>query len=119
MTSTDNTSKRIIQLTKFWYDYVTKDHHKDRDCHWYVEVDYAYGDKPKYTAYHSGYIADHLVGSYRDTFEEAQADLLNLIKQAIEEEREWAEAVLEDPEEWEPEQVEKAKMVRSLNYEYQ
>jgi hypothetical protein len=29
--------EEITKLTNEWYFLIGKDHHKDRDCHWYVE----------------------------------------------------------------------------------
>lgn len=55
--------KEFIEATERWYREVNKDHHKDRDCHWYVgvEKDYAYGDDAETQCWfvkHNGYIID-------------------------------------------------------------
>lgn len=49
---------RIIELSNFWYSYVNKDHHKDRDCHFYIKEVYSYGEKPYWRIEHYGYIVD-------------------------------------------------------------
>ena len=50
--------EEIVSLTQKWYRYVSLDHHKDRDCHWYITKTYSYGEEPYYEAHHSGYILD-------------------------------------------------------------
>ena len=35
--------KRILKLTKLWYRYVNMNHHKDIDCHWYIQDVWSYG----------------------------------------------------------------------------
>jgi hypothetical protein len=47
----------IQELSRRWYNYVCMDHHKDRDCHFYVEKKWSYGEEPVYYAYHYGYRA--------------------------------------------------------------
>lgn len=51
--------EEITKLTAKWQMYVSLDHHKDRDCHWYIQKTWSYGEEPYYEAYHSGYILDH------------------------------------------------------------
>jgi hypothetical protein len=46
----------ITKLTKEWYTLIGQDHHKDRDCHWYIETAWSYGYDPVYTIHHYGYI---------------------------------------------------------------
>lgn len=52
-----STSDQITELCRRWYNYVGQDHHKDRDCHFYVEKKWSYGQEPVYIAYHYGYRA--------------------------------------------------------------
>ena len=35
-----NIVEEITKLTDEWYFLIGKDHHKDRDCHWYIEALY-------------------------------------------------------------------------------
>jgi len=46
----------ITKLTKEWYTLIGPDHHKDRDCHWYIETKWSYGQPPQYHISHYGYI---------------------------------------------------------------
>lgn len=46
----------ITKLTKEWYTLIGPDHHKDRDCHWYIETKWSYGQSPEYHISHNGYI---------------------------------------------------------------
>lgn len=79
--------EEITTLTTKWYKYVNLDHHKDRDCHWYIEKVWSYGDEPYYVAYHNGYIADDWKSPKCDTEELAQTILCdrlkNLLKSAV------------------------------------
>jgi hypothetical protein len=52
--------QEITKLTDEWYSLIGKDHHKDRDCHWYIETKWSYGQPPKYNVQHWGYILDHI-----------------------------------------------------------
>jgi hypothetical protein len=59
----NDTEQEFIKATGRWYEFVGRDHHKDRDCHWYVTKDevYSYGEPSKQSGYsvrHRGYIAD-------------------------------------------------------------
>lgn len=57
--------KEFIKATKKWYKYIVKDHHKDHDCHWYLnQVNrFSYGEEETqeyWEMVHNGYIADDL-----------------------------------------------------------
>lgn len=85
----NETEKEITRLTEIWYRFVSQDHHKDRDCHWYIEKYYSYGEEPYYQAYHYGYVADDFRGSKCTTLEEAEEELLNAIRFAIHNAKGW------------------------------
>ncbi len=107
--------KEIIELTQKWHEYISPNHHKDRDCHWYIEVDYAYGEEPIFTACHYGYVADALMGEPQGTLEDAERDLLNLIKKAVGQQKEWVDRVLATKEEeWDEDQIEQAEKYYEL-----
>ena len=109
------TQEQIIELSKKWYEYVGKNHHKDRDCHWYIETDFAYGDKIAFTACHYGYVfEDFETPPPRSTYEDAEGDLLELIKEAIKSQKEWIDRVLANPKWWDEEQIEQAKTYYKL-----
>lgn len=59
------------KLTEFWYDYVGCDHHKDRDCHFYVNKVWSYGQEPYYRLEHYGYMSDFEDNSEYSSYEEA------------------------------------------------
>jgi hypothetical protein len=76
--------EEITKLTDVWYEYVNKDHHKDRDCHWYIEKIWSYGQEPYYIAYHHGYIISHWTSPKCGTEEMAMTLLRDKIKRELE-----------------------------------
>lgn len=57
MGATPNPQHAAIQmLTELWYILVNQDHHKDRDCHWWIEIVWSYGDQPVFRIRHNGYV---------------------------------------------------------------
>lgn len=81
--NTEQLEKEVEQLTKEWYNLIGPDHHKDKDCHFFIEKQWSYGDAPKYFASHYGYLADDWVGPDRSTTKEAHQDLLDFLKLII------------------------------------
>lgn len=75
--------EEIVILTQKWYRYVNIDHHKDRDCHWYITKTYSYGDEAYYEASHSGYILDHWTSPRCGTEEMAATILRDKLKNEI------------------------------------
>lgn len=73
---------RITVLTNEWYSLIGKDHHKDRDCHFYINTVWSYGQKQKYRVEHYGYIFRDVEEEF-DTYNEAAMFLLNKIKEMI------------------------------------
>jgi hypothetical protein len=78
--------KEITQLTEEWYFLIGKDHHKDRDCHWYIETKWSYGRSPTYTIRHYGYILDEIQETW-STYELALQRLKDLLQEKIAEEK--------------------------------
>lgn len=78
-----NYNEIIQELVSAWYEYVSFDHHKDRDCHWYIETitDYCYDGEIKtdYVVKHYGYIADSHQHDNYQTLEDAQKCLIRTI----------------------------------------
>ena len=73
----------VKKLLDIWYACLI-DHHKDRDCHFYIEQKFSYGTKEQWSVYHSGYL-------YRwecdeDSYEQCLAKLSNKLKEMIEQE---------------------------------
>lgn len=79
----------ITKLSKIWYQYVGTDHHKDKDCHWYIEKYYSYGEPPYYQAFHWGYIGKDFEGTKCTTLEEAEEELRDTLLLYIDKEIKW------------------------------
>jgi hypothetical protein len=74
----------ITKLTEEWYNLIGPDHHKDRDCHWYIETKWSYGMSPIYCIHHYGYILDEITenwGSYELALGRLKEILTNEIKE--------------------------------------
>jgi hypothetical protein len=72
----------ITALAAEYYALVRRDHHKDRDCHWYIETRWSYDQPPKYIARHYGYVTEELDaehGSYREALVALRAYLREAI----------------------------------------
>ena len=90
-----NIIEEITELTKQWYTLIGSDHHKDKDCHWYAETRWSYGDLPKYTVWHNGYILDKIEEEC-DSYDEALLKLKEILIEKIEEEKKNKEENNED-----------------------
>jgi hypothetical protein len=66
--------EKATKLTEKWYRLIAGDHHKDRDCHFYIDTVFSYGDSPYYRLSHHGYIADKI--QQRHTSYESALDAL-------------------------------------------
>ena len=79
--------EEITVLTEKYYKYVSLDHHKDRDCHFWIEKKWSYGYTPTYSAHHVGYVGSDLNTKEFDEEEDALMwladNLRNKIKKAI------------------------------------
>ena len=82
-----NIIEEITKLTEEWYHLIGKDHHKDRDCHWYIETKWSYGYPPKYTVQHHGYVLHDFSEIKCSSYEEALIVLRDILKEKIEEEK--------------------------------
>jgi len=80
--NTEEILNQITELTKKWYIEIGKDHHKDRDCHFYINTVWSYGQKQKYRVEHYGYIFRDIEEEF-DTYNEAALFLLKKIKEMI------------------------------------
>ena len=81
-----NIIEEITKLTDEWYRLIGSDHHKDRDCHWYIETKWSYGQPPKYSVQHFGYILDEIVETWTD-YNMALNRLKEILMEKIEEEK--------------------------------
>lgn len=91
----------VKELAGIWCKAISTDHHKTRDCYFYIETKWAYGEDPKFVAVHNGYVARDLVGKERDSFEEAEADLRKFMTEIITNHYNWATTMSHDPDEME------------------
>ena len=78
----ENIVEEITKLTDEWYFLIGKDHHKDKCCHWYVETKWSYGQPPKYSVQHWGYIIGD-IEEYWSTYELALERLKDLLEREI------------------------------------
>ena len=90
-----NIIEEITKLTDEWYGLIGSDHHKDKDCHWYIETKWSYGQPPKYSVQHFGYILDDIVEEC-DSYDEALLKLKEILIEKIEEEKKYQEEDNED-----------------------
>jgi hypothetical protein len=79
--------QEITNLTQEWYTLIGSDHHKDRDCHWYVETVWSYGNKPEYIIRHYGYILDEIEERW-NSYDLALGRLKEILEEKIKEEKE-------------------------------
>jgi hypothetical protein len=77
--------EEIVELTDRWYRYVGMDHHKDRDCHWYITKTYSYGQEPYWVASHHGYRSETWYSPKCGTEELAETILRDKLKALVQE----------------------------------
>lgn len=79
-------SDKIKKLNTLWYELIAGEYHKDRDCHFYIYSHYYYGDQVEYMVEHKGYINHSYEDTNWKTYEEAELELIRLLKEMIFEE---------------------------------
>jgi hypothetical protein len=79
-------NQKIIALNTIWYELIAGEYHKDRDCHFYIYSHYYYGDSVEYIVEHKGYIKHNYEDTIWNTYEEAETELIRLLKEIIVEE---------------------------------
>lgn len=72
---------RITAKTSEWMDLIGSDHHKDRDCHFYIERIWSYGNAPYWQVSHHGYICDKRLEQRRPTYQAALEAVLAYIEE--------------------------------------
>lgn len=87
MMSTQELQNKITELTSQWYSLIGGDHHKDRDCHWYINSVWSYGEPVKYRVEHYGYILDDISEDF-NTYREACLFMIEELNAAIKREKE-------------------------------
>lgn len=75
----------ITALTERWYELIGGEHHKDKDCHWYVEARWSYGLPQVYVVVHEGYVFERVEEEF-DTYQDALEGLKGYVERAISEE---------------------------------
>lgn len=83
-------SDRVHSLAEVWRKMISTDHHKSKDGYFCVIKSWSYDHAVKYHAEHNAYIGDDLYGPYRDTYAQAEADLITHILKQIKDQEEWA-----------------------------
>ena len=73
----------ILALTKQWMRIVGSDVHKDRDCHFYIEKRWSYGQEPVYEVGHEGYIWDEVVSETFSTSTAAERFLRDKLREMV------------------------------------
>ena len=89
--------EEITKLSDEWYTLIGHSHHKDRDCHWYIETKWSYGQPPTYSVQHWGYILGDIVEEC-DSYDEALLKLKEILIETIEKEKKFEEEINEN--EW-------------------
>jgi hypothetical protein len=80
--------QQITELTLEWYAVVGRDHHKDRDCHFYIAKEWSYGEPPVYVVQHDGYVWDEVIDRTFATSGDAHRFLLEKLKEMVAKEKE-------------------------------
>ena len=73
---------KITELTKEWFSLITRDRHKDRDCHWTVETQWSYRQRPTYKVLHHGYILREINDEY-NSYSDAVRGLHNTLAEEV------------------------------------
>jgi hypothetical protein len=74
----------IEKLVSLWYQCLV-DHHKDKDCHWYIGCRYSYSGEKKYYVNHEGYLLGFIWENF-NSYEDAEKFLIQTLKEAIKKE---------------------------------
>lgn len=94
-----STQEEIEKLSGLWYRLVNLDHHKDRDCHWYISTAWSYGQPPVYEVQHGGYVHERIYEKY-PTYDAALEGLAGHIRDAIQGVADWALSVQHNDEDF-------------------
>jgi hypothetical protein len=81
MTNTEHNETIIKRLLDLWYSIIGADHHKDRDCWFFIERDYCTYSQPSWSVNHRGYILGDHNESF-ETFEKAQEGLIEFLTES-------------------------------------
>jgi hypothetical protein len=79
----ENIEKQIQELAAEYYRLIGPEHHKDRDCHWYIETVWSYGAPARYIVRHYGYLHDEVeetCATYQDALETLRSEIGHAIE---------------------------------------
>ena len=83
--------ERILKYTQFWYEYVNMENPKDAYCHFTIQKKWSYGNAPKYSFQHSGYVGEHVEHpKVRATYSEALRDMERWFEREVKGAKKWA-----------------------------
>lgn len=83
---------QITQLTETWMVLIGPEHHKDSDCHFYIQRTWSYGKPPYWEVMHFGYWCDMQLKKKCDSYFDALNTLATYIEEQIERARKTIEA---------------------------
>jgi hypothetical protein len=107
---------KIVELSDKYMKMVSQDHHKDRDCHWYIHTVFSYGEAPVFEVEHNGYVYhDQEFNKKFNDYDDAQDFLIEHLEYAIGEQVEWATRCLENVENWDEYQIKHAKSIIEIS----
>jgi hypothetical protein len=95
----DEIIEEITTLTNEWYELIGPSHHKDKDCHWYINTKWSYGYAPTYIVEHYGYILSDIEIEC-STYKEALEVIKQQLEIAIEREKEFKKLTKDNDEDW-------------------
>jgi hypothetical protein len=108
----------IRELSMLWYKIASISHHKDRDCHWYIEEDWAYGNAPVYCVRHEGYINGDIESEF-STRLRAERYLIDIMRTSIDREFKRAHDILENCGDYDAEILMNARILIRMEDEFQ
>jgi hypothetical protein len=79
MSDLQDLEAQLTRLTADWMSTIGPEHHKDRDCHFWIERRWSYGEPPKWVAEHHGYWIKEQFIRRCDTYREAIQALIGLL----------------------------------------
>ena len=105
-------SHRIQRVTALWYDLISEEHHKDRDCHFYVTIQFSYNGERTISINHEGYVAEVWQETADSLSAAAQHLLIRICRQIL---RECRDADDTDPARCEKSHATKTQLIALLN----
>jgi hypothetical protein len=76
----------VTELSAKYCRLIESEYHKEEDCHWFINVVWSYGERPKYSIEHDGYLFEltrNLENTTFNSYEDALRMLISLLKEAI------------------------------------